>query len=175
VNDTVSPANVWQRYRGLFPGDPRGYANEISSLKTRPAENGRRLLGVYEEWFTLEPENPAVRRSFAAECVNLGITYYHRDRPDSARAYFSKALLIDSTNARALNNLGSVYAEEGRPDLAISLFHKAAFYDSSFSDAYYNLGMSYGDAGEKEKGLIYLRKASELGNAAARKALQGVR
>jgi len=172
INDTVHQPDVWQRYRNNFPDDPRGYANELMFLDVLSPENHQRKVQVYEQWFELNPWNPAMRHGFLLECMNVGTKYFNNGKLDSAQYFYSKALMLDSTQSKAYNNLGSVYAERGVLDRAIVMFTKATMFDSTFSDAYFNLGMAYEDSGRKIEARQFIQRAAELGNVSAQQVVK---
>jgi tetratricopeptide (TPR) repeat protein len=172
--ESIKNIEVWRHYTELFPGDPRGFENQIDALTTfAPNEYGRRD-SVYDAWLHLDPSNSRLGERYSGFCITEGNSSLGRG--DTARAILSyqKSIALDSTQSRAFNNLGSVYAGKGNYTKAIPLFEKAISLDPQYSDACYNLGMIYLDVGKIQQAEEMIVRSARLGNIAGREYLKSV-
>jgi tetratricopeptide (TPR) repeat protein len=82
-----------------------------------------------------------------------------------AKAYFSKALELDSTQGTAWRYLGEVYKELGDDkeiDQAIRCFNKVISLDQATPGIYYNLGWCYNERDDYELAEDHLKRSIEL-------------
>lgn len=172
IGDTLKEIDTWDRYTALYPGDPRGYDNEIASIDLFAPGDFRRRVEVYDRWVRIDPSNDSLRRVAAGACLSAGNVSFGHGALDSAAALYAKALAYDSTLSKAYNNLGSVLAQKGQLDRAKALFAKAIGIDPGYGDAYYNLGNASYDTGDPRGGSGNLIAAARLGNASAQEALR---
>jgi tetratricopeptide (TPR) repeat protein len=172
VNDTLAPADLWQRYVVAFPQDARGYQNLIAnSTRFGPSAYGR-IMTTYEQWLGMNPTDTVALITYAGFCLDAGNERYGNGSLEEAARFYERAVALDPFQERACNNLGSIYAQRGDLPKAIEFFQRAILLDSTYSDPYYNLGSAYEDRGEKAKGLGFKKQAARLGNAAAQTQLQ---
>ncbi|NNF29547.1 MAG: tetratricopeptide repeat protein [Gemmatimonadetes bacterium] len=85
----------------------------------------------------------------------------HGRYPDAERAYV-KALVLDSTFARAHNALASLYERAGLPDAAIGSIRQALRYEPESDNAYFSLGNALYGTGRVEEAIEAYREALRL-------------
>ncbi len=170
--DSTTPALLWKTFSGMYPDDPRGYENRISVLAAHAPDALAERDSTYAAWLAVDPMNPALRRSYTAFSVTAGNAMLSAGRSADAQRFYERALLIDSTNARAWNNLGTIVAQENDLAAARQMFQRAIACDPQYSDALYNLGSVTIDLGDLKGGTVYLREADSMGNASAAEYLQ---
>ena len=170
--DSLHEIEVWDRYRGFFPNDPRGYQNEITALILRTPNDYSRRAIIYNAWMRIDPANNTLRTLYAGFCISAGNYYFSQVQLDSARSYYESAIALDSKFPKAYNNLGSVFAQQGNIAKAIEFFQKAIALDPVYPEAYYNLGNAYTDAGDTRKGREHLKSAARLNNQPAQQLLR---
>ncbi|MBI1805550.1 MAG: tetratricopeptide repeat protein [Ignavibacteria bacterium] len=168
-HDSAGPVEAWEQYNHAFPEDVRGYKNIIQNLGSSQVDS---IMRVYDRWLQTTPQDSLLRNEYSRFCLKIGNDKFAAGTFDDAARYYSNAVSVDSTYARAYNNLGSVFAQQGKRDTAMKLFQKAIELDSDYSDPYYNLGSVFEELGKRSKALDALRRAAALGNNAAKEHLQ---
>ncbi len=170
--DSTTPAVLWKTFSGMYPDDPRGYENRISVLAAHAPNALAERDTTYAAWLAVDPTNIALRRSYTAFSVTAGNAMLSDGRTAEAQRCYERALLIDSTNARAWNNLGTIFAQENNLATARQMFQRAIACDPQYSDALYNLGSVTIDLGDLRGGVSFLREAESMGNRSATEYLQ---
>jgi len=89
---------------------------------------------------------------------NLGTQYTKKDDPDTALAYYHKAIEksqeIGFTSYAAVHyNMGNAYKKKNLPDKAISSYKKAIQINQNYKQAHNNLGEIYFDRGQYDEAL----------------------
>ncbi len=162
---------VWKRYSGKFPNDPRGYKNIITNLKPTHNENYSTVQQFYEAWLKIDSLELSTREQYSKFCLEAGNFYFAKNQLNDAKQFFLRSITLTPFSARAYNNAGSIYAIQESTTIAIPLFQRAVAIDSAYSDAYYNLGVALEDIGNKIEGKLYIQQAANLGNDAAKQDL----
>ena len=171
-NDTLGQIDVWDRYKKLYPYDPRSYINELEVLNLYTPNDYDRKIKTFEQWATNDPANDSLRYALASACVNGGNKFFNEGKLNQAKIFYYKAIIADSGASRAYNNLGSVYAQQGKIDTALFLFKKAIKLDTLYAEAYYNIGNANIDMGNAKQGKEFIRHAAKLGNSQAQEFLK---
>ncbi len=174
-NEPLKTIDVWEHYSKLFPGDPRGYENQVEVLTAYNPDAYDRRDSVYTAWVRLDPTNKGLKIRYASFCVTEGNAFLDKGDTSHAIFLFQKAIALDSNQARAMNNLGSIFAQNNNEDEALPLFQRAVSIDTTYSDAYYNLGMIFTDKGDKKRGEEMMIKSAKLGNSSAQGYLKSIR
>jgi protein O-mannosyl-transferase len=84
------------------------------------------------------------------------------NEPKQAIANYTKAILLDSTNAEAYNNRGLLYMNTGNNDLAFVDFNKTIALNPAYAKAYANRGLIYLRYGKNDLALTDFNKAIAL-------------
>lgn len=77
-------------------------------------------------------------------------------------ANYEKALVLNPTNAVAINNMGQIYFDKKDYRKAEELYRKAISLDAKFADAYFNLGSTLGTLGDFPASIANFQKAIEF-------------
>ena len=165
---------VWKHYIRLYPGDPRGYENQIDDLTAYAPRAFERRDSVYQAWLRLDPTNADLKQRYGGFCVTEGNASLETRDTVHAVFLYQKAISLDSNESRAMNNLGSIYAQKNDYTGALPLFQRAVLIDTSYSDAFYNLGIIYIDKGDKKSGEEMIVRSARLGNTAAQDYLKSL-
>jgi protein O-mannosyl-transferase len=102
---------------------------------------------------------------------NLGVLYGNTGSIDKAIENFNKSLAVNPNNVNANYNRGLLYFSVGQYDRALDDFNKTLQLEPYFGEAYLKRGNLLFIIGKKELALADLRRACDLGNASACKAL----
>lgn len=70
----------------------------------------------------------------------LGLVYQDQGRLEQAKLAYQKAIINDSTYAKAYNALGTLYEKNNLLEQALSFFQAAIRHQPDYDHAYYNLG-----------------------------------
>ena len=98
----------------------------------------------------------------------LGIAYVEKEDYDQAIEYFDKALAIDSLHADTYFILGNTYVSGKQDyDKAIELFKKGIKLKPDSPEECFLLGFLYKEKGNNTYGIMYVKKAAQLGNETA--------
>ncbi|HUN64680.1 MAG TPA: tetratricopeptide repeat protein [Bacteroidota bacterium] len=166
---------VWEHYRHLFPGDPRGYENQIAVQIAYEPDSLAARDSVYAAWLAVDGENRKLRQEYSGFCVTEGNSALARGDTAAALLCYRKAVGIDPGQSRACNNYGSVLAQAGDIGGAIPWFERAIAADSLYGEAIYNLGVALSSIGERGRSLPLINRAAGLGNSAAKEYLNSLR
>jgi len=161
---------IFDRWLALDPSNPDAheqFANFYLDIGNRSYRDGsfNEAIGYYKNAARLSPGIPDPYNG-------LGISYRKLGQNDSARYYYEKTLLLDSTSVYACTNLGNLADDMGNTREAIAWYKRAISLQPNSPQAYFNLGIAYDHAGDAANAMESLRKAAQLGDADAQTFLR---
>lgn len=117
-------------------------------------------LAFYEAKVKAEPKKPENR-------VNLGYTYFLKDKNDEAIKQFQMAVQLDPKYYQAYYNMGQVYEDEKNWDEALEMYAKAAKLAPRDFKNFMKMGIVYTNMGKYQDAFKALNAANmeEPGNA----------
>ncbi len=98
----------------------------------------------------------------AEEYVDKGISEQKNGNFDSAITCYTKALLIDEKNPRALNNLGTAFAQKGLIIEAEKYYKQAIAIDPHYPVALMNLALLCAQRKDYDRFFEYWKRAKGL-------------
>lgn len=103
--------------------------------------------------------DPKDVRGLSAVLTQIGTTYARINRPDSARATFTEAIAVDSSNALAFSSLASLQRDAGEFEPALQNALRAAELDARNAQYRMQVGMILFELERYEEALPYLLEA----------------
>ena len=165
--DHHRPFSGTVKKRGVFSGRSRwliafGVILLAFALYSWLDFNGKEAVTASDEKPkpTVRPE----RTDFvqAGEYYKRASLLHRSGRLEDAKAFYEKALMLDSKSVEALNDLGVAYMQGRDYVEAQESFEQAIQRKPDYVDAYYNLACLYALKGEKIRSLNHLKKAISL-------------
>lgn len=172
VNDEKGASGAWERLVAAYPGEPEGYENLVSNLRSEARQDTGKIRMLYDRWVRVSPGDTRLVNAYRNFCVDAGNGYFGSGDLAQAKSYYRKALDLDPEYVTACNNLGSVYARQDSIGKAVELFRRAVGLDPAYPQALYNLGTALEQTGDLKESIRMLRRAAELGNPDAKEKLQ---
>lgn len=123
-----------------------------------------KAIADFNEALRLKPDNDDA-------LYQRGCAYDNKGMLAEGIADFTNILNRNPKNEGAFNYRGIMYGKSGKFDLAIADFEKAMAINPKGKDAYYNLGLAYHIMQQDDKACPYIRKAAELGDEQAKRAM----
>jgi len=142
-------AQSYQKFRTLFPADPRAGAK---------AEAPKRSIGPVAAPLPLQPPPRQVDARSAQEALTSGVRLYNLKDWDGAIAYYKRALEFDNGSADILYNLGLAYKAKGDLQTARDRFSDALKANSSMVKAGYMLAVVFREMKDTESAVAQLNK-----------------
>lgn len=136
----ISGGYALGKYKFWRTYDTTSYADRMEALYTQKAKD--------------DPNNPD-------NYIQLGYTYFQKQKYDQAISCYQKALALDDKNYQAHYNLGLAFDASGKKDRAIQEFQKAINIAPKAQPAHLSLGMLYLAKGTYDKAESELNKAYE--------------
>jgi tetratricopeptide (TPR) repeat protein len=158
-----NPITLWTRQIEKMP-IILGYTNRATAYHNM----GRYKEAVADYTVIIESKNTDLTEVF----IERGLSYQAMGEVKNAIDDFSSALVLSSSNIKALNNRGNAYKKTGEHRLAINDFEAAVGLEPSNPVLYYNLSLVYLNMGSKKQALEHMRKAANLGLPAATQYLR---
>jgi tetratricopeptide (TPR) repeat protein len=93
---------------------------------------------------------------------NIGNFYADMDYPDSAIAYYRKAMELDRNYAPAYNKAGASFMVMEQNDSAFKYFSKAVTLDPKYPGAELNLGLLYHNLAKYDSAIVHIQNAIRL-------------
>lgn len=124
----------------------------LAYLKLKSYDDSRK---AFYQALKYNPNDPVVNNNF-------GNLLFSVQQPDSALAYFEKAVSIKADYSDALNNIGSVYGNKGQFQDALKYFERAYVVDPNNVMTNRFLGMTWENLGNKMLGQQFTDRANAL-------------
>jgi Flp pilus assembly protein TadD len=152
-----SPQNLWEESLTLYPKSKRirvnlGVADMIS-------ERFNEAKSLFESVTNDYPNDAFAYSKLALIYHNNHFKGYN---PNSALAYYKKALELSPNDVVTLYNLGSLMMDNGDLEKAESFFRQALLISPRFAYAKSGLGNSLIKKGHIQEGVFYLQEALKL-------------
>ncbi len=121
---------------GQQTGEPlqraRSLYEQVLAISPDHAESHHRLAVLADIEGSFEVAEGHYRKALASTphdaglISDIGYSYQLQQRPDVAKSFFERALLLEPTHQQAANNLGRLHAEAGDYDEAVKFFNQGS-------------------------------------------------
>jgi tetratricopeptide (TPR) repeat protein len=134
----------------------------------------QRNIGRYEDAFKDYQKAIEINPEYANPYQSRGRTYLRLKKYDEAIRDFKKAVELEPTFAAALYWRGFAYYQLTDYRMAIRDFSKVIEFEKDNAAAYYHRSLSYEQIGKADESVSDLKKAAQLGDVRAQKAIKNL-